>query len=154
MERDSSLRPHPPSNHSKDTIMNAQHVAWSPRALSVLRIVSAYMFLLHGTAKLLGAPHVPMFANLDIMSLSGAAGIIELVFGALLLVGLFTRFSAFIASGMCAAAYFIGHVATNGQLLFPLLNGGEAAVLFCFTFLYIFFAGPGPWSIDAMRHID
>lgn len=134
--------------------MNAQLAAWSPRMLSVLRIVSGYTLLLHGTAKLLGVPHVPMFADLQITSLIGVAGVIELVFGALLLVGLFTRVSAFIASGFAAAAYFIGHVAGNGQVLFPLLNGGEAAVLFCFIFLYIFFAGPGPWSIDAMRHTD
>ena len=131
--------------------MNAQLTAWSPRMLSVLRIVSAYLLLLHGTAKLLGVPHAPMFANLQLASLSGVAAVIELIFGALLLVGLFTRISAFIASGLCAAAYFIGHVASNGDLLFPLLNRGEAAVLFCFIFLYIFFAGPGPWSIDAMR---
>lgn len=134
--------------------MNAQLAAWSPRMLSVLRIVSGYTLLLHGTAKLLGVPHVPMFADLQITSLIGVAGVIELVFGALLLVGLFTRVSAFIASGFAAAAYFIGHVAGNGQVLFPLLNGGEAAVLFCFIFLYIFFAGAGPWSIDAMRHTD
>lgn len=134
--------------------MNAQLAAWSPRMLSVLRIVSGYTLLLHGTAKLLGVPHVPMFADLQITSLIGVAGVIELVFGALLLVGLFTRVSAFIASGFAAAAYFIGHVAGNGQVLFPLLNGGEAAVLFCFIFLHIFFAGPGPWSIDAMRHTD
>ncbi len=134
--------------------MDVKLAAWSPRMLSVLRIVSAYMLLLHGTAKLLGVPHVPMFANLQIASLGGVAGIIELVFGALLLVGLFTRVSAFIVSGFAASAYFIGHVAGNGQVLFPLLNGGEAAVLFCFIFLYIFFAGPGPWSIDAMRHTD
>lgn len=134
--------------------MNASLVAWSPRILSVLRIVSGYMLLLHGTAKLLGAPHVPMFANMPISSLGGIAGIIELIFGALLLVGLFTRVSAFIVSGLGAAAYFIGHVASNGNFLFPLINGGEAAVLYCFVFLYIFFAGPGPWSIDAMRQTD
>ncbi len=132
--------------------MDVQLVSWSPRMLSVLRIVSAYLLLLHGTSKLLGVPYVPMFADLQIASMYGFAGIIELVFGALLLVGLFTRVSAFVASGFTAAAYFIGHVAPNGQALFPLLNGGEAAVLFCFVVLYIFFAGPGPWSVDAMRH--
>lgn len=147
-----TLRLSPPN--LEEPIMDATLASWSPRILSVLRIVSAYLLLLHGTAKLLGVPFVPMFADLQIASLYGVAGIIELVFGALLLVGLFTRFSAFIASGFCAAAYFIGHVAGKGQLLFPLLNGGEAAVLFCFIFLYIVFAGPGPWSIDAMRHYD
>lgn len=124
---------------------------WTPRVLSILRIVSGYMLLLHGTAKLLGTPHIASFDNLQITSLSGIAGIIELVFGALLLIGLFTRFAAFIASGFGAAAYFIGHVATKGLLLFPLMNGGEAAVLYCFVFLFIFVAGPGPWSVDAMR---
>ena len=134
--------------------MPHQLAPWSPRLLSVLRIVSAYLLLLHGTAKLLGAPHAPMFADLQLASLYGVAAVIELVFGTLLLVGLFTRVSAFIASGFTAAAYFIGHVAPNGQLLFPMLNGGESAVLFCFVFLYIVFAGPGPWSIDAMRQPD
>jgi putative oxidoreductase len=124
---------------------------WAPRLLSILRIVSGYALLLHGTAKLLGMPHVAMFDNLQITSMLGIAGIIELVCGALLLVGLFTRFVAFIASGFGAAAYFIGHVSAKGALLFPMLNGGEAAVLFCFIFLFIAAAGPGPWSIDAMR---
>lgn len=131
--------------------MNDATLSWAPRILSVLRIVGGYTLLLHGTAKLFGIPHVPMFDGLQIASLYGVAGIIELIFGALLLVGLFTRISAFIASGFTAAAYFIGHVAPNGDLLFPLLNGGEAAVLFCFIFLYIFVAGPGPWSLDDMR---
>jgi len=80
-----------------------------------------------------------------------AAGIIEFVFGFLVFIGLFTRFSAFIASGMSAAAYFIGHVATQGQFFLPMLNRGEAAVLFCFIFFYIIFAGPGTWSIDGLR---
>jgi putative oxidoreductase len=134
-------------------IMNTS-TTWTPRVLSILRIVSGYALLLHGTAKLLGAPHVPMFDGLQIASLMGVAGIIELVAGALLLIGLFTRFAAFIASGFTAAAYFMGHVAPKGELLFPLLNGGEAAVLFCFIFLFIAFAGAGPWSVDAMRGKD
>ncbi|NYT78707.1 DoxX family protein [Alcaligenaceae bacterium] len=125
---------------------------WAPRVLSVLRIVSGYLLLIHGTAKLFGVPHAAMFDNLQLASLGGAAAIIELVFGALLLVGLFTRFAAFIASGFTAAAYFIGHVASKGALLLPVLNGGDAAVLFCFVFLYIWAAGAGPWSIDALRH--
>lgn len=125
---------------------------WTPRILSVLRIVSGYLLLLHGTAKLFGAPHVAMFDNIQLASLSGVAAIIELVFGALLVIGLFTRFAAFIASGFAAAAYFIGHVAGKGALLLPIANGGDAAVLFCFVFLYIWLAGAGPWSIDALRH--
>ncbi|WP_188074662.1 DoxX family protein [Pusillimonas sp. ANT_WB101] len=125
---------------------------WAPRVLSALRIVSGYLLLIHGTAKLFGAPDIGMSSTLHLASLGGAAAIIELVFGALLLVGLFTRFAAFIASGFTAAAYFIGHVAGKGALLLPVLNGGDAAVLFCFVFLYIWAAGAGPWSIDALRH--
>jgi putative oxidoreductase len=124
---------------------------WAPRVQALLRIVSGYMLFWHGTAKLLGVPHVPMFDNLQIMSLMGLAGIIELVFGLLLFVGLFTRFAAFIASGFAAAAYFIGHVAPSKQFLLPMLNGGETAVLFCFIFFYFIFAGPGAFSLDSMR---
>jgi putative oxidoreductase len=134
----------------KDHDMNT-YSAWTPRILSVLRIVAAYLILLHGTSKLLGLPPNPMFDNLSITSLMGIAGIIELVFGTLLFIGLFSRFSAFILSGFTAAAYFIGHVAAKGNFLFPFMNGGEAAVLYCFAFLFLIFAGPGPWSLDAMR---
>ncbi|MCQ9615510.1 DoxX family protein [Paenalcaligenes niemegkensis] len=123
---------------------------WSPRLLSVLRIVSGYLLFLHGTAKILKTPVVEMFANVQIGSLSGIAGLIELVFGALLILGLFTRPAAFIASGLCAFAYFIGH-ASAATFLLPVLNGGDAAILFCFSFLYISAAGGGPWSIDALR---
>lgn len=122
--------------------------AWSPRALSVLRIVSALALLQHGSAKYFGVPYVAYFDNLEPLSLIGIAGIIEIVFGVLLLIGLFSRFSAFVLSGHLAAAYFIGHA---GRSFFPLLNEGEAAVLFCFVFFYFIFAGPGPWSIDALR---
>jgi putative oxidoreductase len=123
---------------------------WVPRALALLRIVAGYLVLQHGTAKLLGYPHVAMFDNLQIMSLFGAAGIIELVGGALILVGLFVRPAAFILSGEMAAAYFIGHV-PHGNFLFPTLNQGEAAVIYCFVFLFLAAAGGGVWSIDAMR---
>ncbi|NYT65708.1 DoxX family protein [Alcaligenaceae bacterium] len=131
--------------------MTTACTTWTPRMLSILRIVSAYLLVVHGTAKLLGIPHVAMFDGLQINSIYGIAGLIELIFGALLLVGLFSRVSAFIASGFTAAAYFIGHVATKGSLLLPILNGGETAVLFCFIFLYLAVSGPGPWSLDAMR---
>ena len=124
--------------------------AWRPRLLSLLRIVAAYLFLLHGTAKLLGYPHIPMFDGLSLTSLTGIAGVLELVGGVLLLLGLFTRPVAFILSGQMAFAYFIGH-ASKGNGLFPLMNGGEAAVLFCFVFLYLSASGAGPWSVDAMR---
>lgn len=124
---------------------------WSPRVLSILRIVSGYCLLWHGTSKYFGFPGAAI-ENLPIFSMMGIAGLIELIAGALLIIGLFTRGAAFIASGFAAAAYFIGHVASKGMLLLPVMNGGEAAVLFCFIFLYIAVAGPGPWSIDALRN--
>ena len=100
------------------------------RVLSILRIVSAFMLIQHGTAKLLKFPVVPYFANLEIFSLIGFAGILELVGGVLLLVGLFTRPVAFVLSGLLAFAYFMGH-ATKGFVWSPMMNGGESAVLFC-----------------------
>ncbi|MGE8548765.1 DoxX family protein [Alcaligenes sp. Marseille-Q7550] len=131
--------------------MSAVTSQWSPRVLSILRIVAGYALFTHGSAKLLGFPKVDMFANLQIASLYGVAGILELILGALLVIGLFSRFAAFIASGLCAAAYFIGHVSAS-TFFFPLLNGGEAAVLFCFIFLYLAVAGPGSWSVDSARN--
>ena len=123
---------------------------WAPRAQALLRIVTGYMFLLHGTAKLFHAPHVAMFDNLQLMSLIGVAGIIELVGSLFLLAGLFTRPAAFVLSGELAFAYFIGH-APKGNFLSPMLNGGESAVLFCFVFLFLAAAGAGAWSVDASR---
>jgi putative oxidoreductase len=123
---------------------------WAPRAHAVLRIVAGYLFLLHGTAKLLHLPHIPRFDELQILSLSGVAGVLELVGGALLVLGLFTRSVAFVLSGEMAFAYFIGH-ATKDTVLLPLMNHGEAAVLFCFIFLFLAAAGGGSWSIDRMK---
>ena len=120
------------------------------RALAVLRIVTAYLLIQHGTAKHFGFPHVAMFDNLVPLSLPGIAGILEIVGGALLLIGLFTRPVAFVLSGLLAFAYFIGH-APRGNVLSPMLNGGEAAVLFCFIFLFMAVAGGGSWSLDARR---
>ena len=122
--------------------------AWTPRALGLLRIVTGYLFITHGTAKLLGMPHVKMFDGLQILSLAGVAGILELVGGALIILGLFTRPVAFVLSGTMAAAYFIAH---NTPFFSPMLNGGEAAYLFCFIFLFIAAAGPGRWSVDVSR---
>jgi putative oxidoreductase len=121
---------------------------WSPRVLSVLRIVTALLFLQHGTAKFFGFPHVNAFDNLQWASLLGAAGVLELVGGLLMLIGLFTRPAAFILSGFMAVAYFMAH-ATQG--FYPLLNQGELAVLYCFVFLYLSVAGGGAWSADAAR---
>jgi putative oxidoreductase len=123
---------------------------WVPRAQGLLRIVAAYLFLLHGSAKLLKVPHVAMFDNLQLLSLFGVAGILELVGGALLLIGLFTRPVAFILSGEMAVAYFMEH-APMGHVLVPMLNQGESAVLFCFIFLFLAVAGAGAWGIDTMR---
>jgi putative oxidoreductase len=120
--------------------------AWAPRVLSILRIVAAFLFIFHGTAKLLHVPHQAQFDNVQLMSLIGIQGVIELVGGGLLLIGLFSRPVAFILSGDMAVAYFMAHFPKSWL---PLLNGGDLAVLFCFVFLYLFVAGPGPWSVDA-----
>ena len=122
---------------------------WTPRALALMRIVVGYLFLTHGTAKLLGIPHQKMFEGLQVFSLVGFAGILELVGGALILVGLCTRPAAFILSGEMAFAYFMGH-ASKGTPLVPMLNGGELAVVYCFVFLFLAAAGAGAWSIDAV----
>jgi len=123
---------------------------WRPRALAVLRILTGYLLIPHGTAKLLGVPHQAMFDGLQFWSLLGLAGVLELFGGVLFLIGLFTRPVAFVLCGFMAAAYFIGH-ASQGQPLLPLLNQGELAVLYCFVFLYFVFAGAGAWSVDAAR---
>jgi len=123
---------------------------WTPRLLSVLRIVTGFLYLQHGSAKLLGFPHVAMFDGLQIASLMGVAGVLELVGGALLLIGLFTRPVAFVLSGQMAVAYFMAH-ASKGTPLSPMMNGGEAAVLYCFVFLFLAAAGGGPWGVDGAR---
>lgn len=126
----------------------ARWISRAPYLLSVLRIVSAFLFIQYGTTKLFGFPAevMPGGGTAAPMSLAGIAAILELVGGALLLVGLFTRPVAFIVSGEMAVAYFIG---SAPQGLWPILNQGVPAILFCFLFLYISAAGPGPWSIDA-----
>lgn len=123
--------------------MESIYETWQPRILSVLRIVAGLLLIPHGTMKLFGWPTgTPM----ELFSLMGLAAAIEIVGGLLLLVGLFTRPAAFIVSGFLAAAYFMAHAA---QGFHPIINGGELAILWCFVALYIFFAGPGPWSLDA-----
>lgn len=119
---------------------------WHPVLLSVLRMMVGLLFLEHGTGKLLGFPHNPTYDHLEFFSLEGASAVCELVGGFLIAIGLFTRLAAFIVSGEMAVGYFLAHAPRN---FFPLLNGGESAVLFCFVFLYLVFAGPGPWSVDA-----
>lgn len=120
---------------------------WAPRLLSVLRLVVGLVLLQYGTAKLFGWPDVEMFEDLKWLSLFGIAGMFELVGGTLLILGLFTRPTAFILSGEMAAAYFIEHLPHG---FFPILSGGDLAVTLCFTFLYLAFAGGGPWSLDAL----
>ena len=119
---------------------------WEPRVLSILRIVAGLLFMEHGLAKLFGFPtaalHPAMF------QLLWFAGVIEAFGGLLLALGLFTSPVAFIMSGEMAVAYFYSHAARN---FFPLINGGEAAVLYCFIFFYIFVAGGGAWSMDRLR---
>lgn len=121
--------------------------AWTPRVLSVLRIMSGLLLLQHGTQKVLGFPPGGQGGGVDLSSLAGWSGPIELVGGALMVIGLFTRPTAFILSGFMAVAYWMVH-APQGP--YPIGNGGELAALYCFTFLYLFFAGPGPWSLDAV----
>lgn len=111
-----------------------------------LRIVAGYGFLLHGLQKIFG---VLGGQQQELLSLLGVAGLVELVGGALIAVGLFTRPAAFLASGQMAVAYFLGHVAREGSFLFPVVNRGEPAVLYCFLFLYLAASGPGAWSLDA-----
>lgn len=120
--------------------------AYQPQLLSVLRIVAGLLFLCHGTAKVLGFPAVEGVPPPG-MSLTGLSGPLELVFGILLVLGLFTRPIAFLASGFSAVGYWMIH-APNGP--FPILNGGETIALYCFVWLYFVAAGPGPWSADAM----
>lgn len=123
---------------------------WNPRALAALRLVAAFLYLQHGTAKLLHVPHIAEFDSLRALSLIGLAGALEIAGGVLLLLGLFTRFTAFILCGEMAVAYFIAH-ATQGHFFSPALNQGEEAVLYCFIFLLLSVAGGGAWSIDASQ---
>jgi putative oxidoreductase len=113
--------------------------------LAVLRIAAALLFMQHGLAKLFHVPHVAMFDDVKLVSLLGLAGVMELVGGALLLVGFLTRPVAFILSGQMAVAYFMAHAAKS---LWPILNQGELAALYCFVFLFIAAAGPGRFALD------
>jgi putative oxidoreductase len=125
--------------------MEALAQSWAPMLLSLLRFMSGLLLLAHGVRKLLQFP-TPQ-PNFVLNSMAGYASFIELIAGALLVIGLFTRSAAFIASGMCAVAYFYAHLPRG---FYPNLNGGELAALYCFVFLYIAAAGAGPWSVDAL----
>jgi putative oxidoreductase len=123
-------------------------IVWAPRVLSVLRIVAGLTFMEHGTAKLFGFPAWPSFGRPVLFHEEWFAGVIEGLGGLLLTLGLFTRPAAFIMSGEMAIGYWTVHAQKS---FFPLLSGGDAAALYCLVFLYIFVAGGGPWSIDALR---
>jgi len=131
--------------------MNETMAAWTPRALSVLRIITGLLIIQHGMGKLLGFPAFPAYANVQPLSLIGAAGFIELIGGALLILGLCTRPVAFVLAGEMAFAYFIAHFPKGFH---PLINGGTLAILYCFTCLYLSTAGAGPWSVDASMKKD
>ena len=134
---------------------DAFYLRWAPLSLSLLRIMSALLFIAHGTQKLFSFPARPTPPGaegagpppFELFSLIGAAGVLEFVGGSLLLIGLFTRPVAFVLSGMMAVAYFIAH---HPRTFYPVNNGGDAAILFCFIFLFLFFAGGGPLSVDAL----
>lgn len=119
---------------------------YAPYALAALRIATALSFIAHGTQKLLGFPASQMPGGVELLSLFGLAGILELVGGLAILLGLFTRPVAFVLAGQMAVAYWMMHVPRGG--LIPVSNGGDAAVLFCFVFLYLVFSGPGAWALD------
>ena len=131
-------------------MIDSFHSTWTPRALALMRIVTGYLFIMHGTAKFFGFPQA-FPRPVELFSLSGFAGALEVVGGALIIIGLFTRFVAFILSGEMAFAYFIGHAFTKGSPVLPMTNGGELAVLYCFVFLFLAAAGAGAWSVDALR---
>ena len=121
---------------------------YSPYALAALRIVAALIFMEHGTQKLFGFPAPSEGGQPPLLSLRGAGGVMEFVGGLFLLVGLFTRPVAFLLAGEMAVAYWLFHAPRS---FFPVLNGGDAAILYCFVFLLLVFAGPGAWSLDAAR---
>jgi len=129
--------------------MNEFLSSWAPRILSVLRIITGFLFLWHGSQKLFGFPPLPPGMGGEASAFMIFAGSLEFFGGLLILIGLFTRWTAFILSGMMAVAYWMAH-GTNGNGFLPLMNGGELAVVYCFVFLYLFFAGGGPWSVDSL----
>lgn len=133
---------------SADT--NAAAAQWAPRLLSVFRIVLGLLFLAHGLVKLFGFPTGAQPGVVPLLSIFGLAGVFELVGGAAIVLGLFTRPVAFILSGQMAVAYFMAHAS---QGFYPVLNGGELAIIYCFAFLYLAAVGAGPWSLDARRNV-
>lgn len=133
--------------------LDAFSSTWSPRVLSILRIIIGFLYLCHGMQKLFGFPLLPGAPVIpyELMTLRGASGILEAFGGTLILLGLFTRPVAFLLSGHMAFAYFIGHAPAN---VWPILNRGELAIMFCFVFLYLSATGGGPWSLDRVLGRD
>lgn len=127
--------------------MNDFLTAWSPRVLSILRIITGFLFVWHGTQKLFGYPPRPGGGGGSLDALMLTAGILEFAGGLLFILGLFTRPTAFIMSGLMAVAYFMAH---GTQAFLPIVNGGELAALYSFVFLYFVFAGAGEWSLDRL----
>jgi putative oxidoreductase len=127
--------------------INRMFASFEPTMLSIFRIITGLLMFQYGVAKLLKFPPVPMFEKVEPFSMFWNAGSIEFVFGALLIVGLFSRLAAFVLCGEMAFAYFIGHFPRG---FIPLINGGNTAIMFCFSCLYLACAGGGPWSLDAM----
>jgi putative oxidoreductase len=131
-------------NSTTDGVANT----WSPRLLSVFRIILGLLFLAHGLVKLFGFPTGAAPGQVPLATIYGVAALLETIGGTAIVLGLFTRPVAFILSGMMAVAYFMAHAP---QGFFPVLNGGELAIIYSFAFLYLSAAGPGPWSVDAKR---
>jgi putative oxidoreductase len=129
---------------------DANSARLAPPAHAILRIVVGYLFLIHGSVKLFHVPHVAMYDGMPLLSLGGLAAVLDFFGGALIVLGAFTRVTAFVLCGEMAVAYFLVH-ASGGTPLLPMLNDGEPAVLFCFVFLFLAAAGAGPWSVDARR---
>ena len=129
------------------TILNGAS-RWQPQALAILRIVTGLLFLGHGLVKLIGFPAGAEPGQQALGTLLGVGGVLETVGGALIILGLFTRPTAFVLSGMMAVAYWMFHAPSSP---FPVVNGGDGAILFCFIFLYLVTAGPGAWSLDGAR---
>jgi putative oxidoreductase len=127
--------------------INRIFAAGEPVVLSIFRIITGLLLFQFGVAKLLKFPALPMFEKVELLSLYGVAGSFELIFGGLLILGLFTRCVAFVLCGEMAFAYFIGHFPRG---FIPLLNNGSLAIMLCFSCLYLACAGGGPWSLDAV----
>ena len=130
--------------------MNAFNGAsrWQPQALAILRIVTGLTFLAHGLVKLIGFPAGAEPGQQELMTLFGIGSVLETVGGALIILGLFTRPTAFILSGMMAVAYWMFHAPSSP---YPVINGGDAAILYCFIFLYLVTSGPGAWALDGRK---